>query len=143
MAEAHVVAALKDKRAELSGIIADLEKQVGQHRADLLHVDAVRRLFAPDLEPAAIGPKTVRRHNGWFKPGDLARMVLDVLRIAPAPLSICEITVQLMERHGLDPQDGRTVEGLRKLVHNALNRQASDLVERLQDGTRISWRVRE
>jgi len=48
-----------------------------------------------------------------------------------------------MERHGLDPQDGRTVKRLRKLVTNALNRQASELVERLQDGTRISWRVRE
>ena len=29
MAEAHVVAALKDKRAELSGVIADLEKRIG------------------------------------------------------------------------------------------------------------------
>jgi hypothetical protein len=54
MAEPHVVAALKDKRADLSGTIADLEKQISQHRADLLHVDAVLRLFAPDLEPAAI-----------------------------------------------------------------------------------------
>jgi hypothetical protein len=49
MAEPHVVAALKDKRAELSGSIADLEKRIGQHRADLLHVDAVLRLFAPSL----------------------------------------------------------------------------------------------
>ena len=48
MAEPHVVAALKDKRAELSGSIADLEKRIGQHRADLLHVDAVLRLFAPE-----------------------------------------------------------------------------------------------
>ena len=29
MAELHVVAALKDKRAELSGSIADLEKRIG------------------------------------------------------------------------------------------------------------------
>ena len=35
MAEPHVVATLKDKRAELSGGIADLEKRIGQHRADL------------------------------------------------------------------------------------------------------------
>jgi hypothetical protein len=33
MAEPHVVAALRDKRAELSGTIADLEKRLGQHRA--------------------------------------------------------------------------------------------------------------
>ena len=34
MAEPHVVAALKDKRAELSGNIADLEKRIGQRRSE-------------------------------------------------------------------------------------------------------------
>ena len=143
MAEPHVVAALKDKRAELSGSIADLEKRIGQRRADLLHVDAVLRLFAPEFEPATILPRTVRRPNSWFKPGELARLVLDVLRTAPAPLSIREITAQVMERRGLDPQDGRTAELLRKLVRNAVNRQAADLVERVEDGTLVRWRVRE
>ena len=143
MAEPHVVAALRDKRAELSGGIADLEKRIGQHRADLLHVDAVLRLFAPDLEPAAIRPKAVRRPNSRFKPGELARLVLEVLRTAPAPLSIREITAQIMERRGLDAQDNRTAELLRKLVRNAVNRQAADLVERVEDGTLVRWRVRE
>jgi len=143
MAEPHVVAALRDKRAELSGGIADLEKRIGQHRADLLHVDAVLRLFAPDLEPAAIRPKAVRQPSGWFQPGELARLVLDVLRTAPAPLSIREITAQIMERRGLDAQDNRTAELLRKLVRNAVNRQAADLVERIEDGTLVRWRVRD
>jgi hypothetical protein len=143
MAEPHVVAALKDKRAELSGGIADLEKRIGQHRADLLHVDAVLRLFAPEFEPAAIPPKAVRQPSGWFRPGELARMVLDVLRTAPAALTVREITVQIMERRELAPQDARTAELLRKLVSNALNRQAADLVERIQDGVLVSWRVRE
>src|SRR3954449_623797 len=122
MAEAHVVAALRDKRAELSGAIVDLEKSIGQHRSDLLHVDAVLRLFAPEFEPATIVPRAVRRPNSWFKPGELTRMVLDVLRTAPAALSVREFTAQVMERRGLDPQDARTVELLRKLVSNALNR---------------------
>jgi hypothetical protein len=143
MAEPHVVAALKDKRAELSGSIADLEKRIGQHRADLLHVDAVLRLFAPEFEPATIPPRTVRRPNSWFKPGELARLLLEVLRTAPAALSVRDITVQVMERRGLDPQDARTVELLRKLISNALNRQAADLVERIQDGVQVSWQVRE
>ena len=142
MAEPHVVAALKVKRAELSGSIADLEKRISQHRADLLHVDAVLRLFAPEFEPATIPPRPVRRPNSWFKPGELARLLLEVLRTAPAPLSVREITMQVMERRGLDPQDARTVELLRKLVSNALNRQAADLVERIQDGVQVSWQVR-
>jgi hypothetical protein len=143
MAEPHVIAALRDKRAELSGGIADLEKRIGQHRADLLHVDGVLRLFAPEFEPATILPKAVRRPNSWFKPGELARLVLDVLRTAPAALTVREITMQIMERHGFDPQDVRTAELLRKLVRNAVNRQAADLVERVEDGTLVRWRVRE
>jgi hypothetical protein len=47
-----------------------------------------------------------------------------------------------MGRRGLDPEDARTAELLRKLVSNALNRQAADLVERIQDGGLVSWRVR-
>src|SRR5687768_5274756 len=143
MAEPHVVVALKDKRAELSGGIADLEKRIGQHRADLLHVDAVLRLFAPEFEPATIPSKAVRQPSGWFRPGELARLVLDVLRTAPAALTVREITMQIMERRGLDPQDARTAELLRKLVSNALNRQAADLVERIQDGALVSWQIRE
>ena len=43
MAEPHVVAALKDKRAELAGIIADLEKRISGHRAGLVHLDVTSR----------------------------------------------------------------------------------------------------
>src|SRR3954462_331133 len=143
MAGPHVIAALRDKRAELSGGIADLEKRIGQHRADLLHVDAVLRLFAPALEPATIPSKAVRQPSGWFRPGELARMVLEVLRTALAPLSVRDITGQVMERRGLDPQDGGMAKLRRKLVRNAVNRQAADLVERVEDGTLVRWRVRE
>jgi hypothetical protein len=77
--------------------IAELEMCNGQHRADLLHVDAVLRLFAPNLEPA-IAPKAGRRPSGCFRLGELARIVLEVLRVAPAPLSIREITVKSLSQ---------------------------------------------
>ena len=50
MGELHVISALKDKRAELAGLIDHLERQLGQHQADLIHVDAVIRLYAPEIE---------------------------------------------------------------------------------------------
>ena len=51
MGEPCVVSALRDKRAEISGMIADLEKELSRQRADLAHLDATLRLFAPDLAP--------------------------------------------------------------------------------------------
>jgi len=48
MEERHVVSALVNKRAEIAGMIARAEQQLGQFRADLVHLDAAIRLFAPE-----------------------------------------------------------------------------------------------
>ena len=58
MAESHVASALVNKRAEIAGMIARTEQQLGQFRADLVHLDATIRLFAPEM-----GPKTIRRRG--------------------------------------------------------------------------------
>lgn len=142
MAEPHVVSALRDKRAEISGVIEDMERRIAQHRADLVHVDAVLRLYAPDLEPESIAPKAVRKRNDWFRPGELSRMVLDILRIAPEPLSTRDIAGQVMQRRCLDAGDERTVKLVMKLVNNTVTRQAKELVERVGDGPVKAWRIR-
>ena len=43
MAESHVESALVDKRAEISGIIARIEQQLGQFRGKVVHLDATLR----------------------------------------------------------------------------------------------------
>jgi len=141
MGDTFIISGLTSKRAELSGIIADLEKRIGQHRADLVHIDAVLRLYGT-AEPEAIAPKAVRKRNDWFKPGELARMVLDILRVASAPLTSKEIAAQVMQRRGLDAGDARTAHLIGRLVHNAVTRQAADLVERVGGGPVAVWRVR-
>ena len=142
MAESHVVSALVAKRSEVAGLIADLERKTAQHRADLVHVDAVLRLYAPNLEPDCIPSRAVRRRNGWFKSGELVRMVLDTLRVAPAPMPAREIAAAVMVRHGLDPADRHTGRLIGKLVNNALTRQAGDLVEKIVEHRLVVWRVR-
>lgn len=142
MAETNVVSALRDKRAEISGVIEDMERRIARHRADLVHVDAVLRLYAPDLEPESITPKAVRKRNDWFRPGELSRMVLDILRIAPSPLSTRDIASQVMQRRGLDAGDNRTVKLVIKLVNNAVTRHAADLVEKIVEGKAVTWRIR-
>jgi hypothetical protein len=143
MAEPHVVSALVAKRSEVAGLIADLERKAAQQRADLVHVDAVLRLYAPELEPECIPTRAARRRNGWFKPGELVRMVLDILRIAPAPMSSKEIAAAVMVRRGLDPADLHSARLVGKLVNNALARQAGDLVDKIVDEHGpVMWRVR-
>jgi hypothetical protein len=130
------------KRSEVAGVIADLERRAAEQRADLVHVDAVLRLYAPGLEPDCIPSRAVRRRNGWFKPGELVRMVLDTLRVAPVPMPTREIAAAVMTRRGLDPADARTARLIGKLVNNALSRQAGDLVEKIALHRSVTWRVR-
>lgn len=142
MAESHVVAALKDKRAEVSGLIVDLERRIAQHRADLVHLDAALVLFDPGIIPATIAAKTVRTRNGWFRPGELARMVLDILRVAPVPLGLKAIAGEVMVRRGLDRNDARTARLIGKLVNNALTRRTTETVEKIAEGRAVFWRIR-
>ena len=142
MAETHVVSALMAKRSEVAGTIADLKRKAAQQRADLVHVDAVLRLYVPELQPDSIPSRAIRRRNGWFKPGELVRIVLDILRVAPAPMPTREIAAAVMVQRGLDPADMHTARLVGKLVNNALSRQAGDLVEKIVEHRSVMWRIR-
>jgi hypothetical protein len=74
--------------------------------------------------------------------GELVRMVLDTLRIAPAPMPTRGIAAAVMVRRGLDPADARTARLIGKLVNNALTRQAGNLVEKIALHRSVTGRVR-
>jgi len=42
-------------------MITRTEQQLGQFRADLVHLDATIRLFAPEMEPKTIPAKRIRQ----------------------------------------------------------------------------------
>ena len=68
MAEPHVIGALRNKRAELAGILRQLEQQLVQQRANLAHLDATMRLFDPDIRPKDIRPKQPGHATPGFVP---------------------------------------------------------------------------
>ena len=105
MAESHVVSALVDKRGELAGQVVRIEQQLGQFRADLIHVDATIRLFAPTLEPETIHAKVIRRRDGWFETGEVKRRLLDTLRRSDQPMAAPGLVRVVMIEKGLDPAD--------------------------------------
>jgi hypothetical protein len=91
MADPHVITALRERRALVSGLIEKLERKLEQHRADLTHIDGVLRLFQPDRDPAEIKPKrTYARRTRYFARNELSRLVMDVLRGAGGALVTTE-----------------------------------------------------
>ena len=142
MGEPHVVSALRDKRSELSGLIEHLERQINQHRASLVHVDGVIRLYEPTMVPETEIPvKRVRERNNWFRTGECVRLVCDLLRDAPEPMITSSIVSSIMEMKGIPAGDDRNHELLQKSVLGALGR-APKLFERSSKDGGTYWRIR-
>ena len=143
MAETHVVTALIDKRAELAGQITRFEQQLGQFRADLTHVDATIRLFAPDLEPDTIPAKVIRRSDGWFESGEVKRGVLDTLRRSGRPMRAPDVVRAVMVEKGLDPADRRAFATVQlKVGSNLRPLTTCRLVSRsARNSGAVLWRI--
>jgi len=142
MGEPHVVSALRDKRSELSGRIAHLEREIVQHRGDLTHVDAVIRLYAPEIEVETIPAKRVRDRNSWFRPGECVRLACDLLRDAPEPLPTSVITTDLIRMKGIPEGDARARDLIQRTVLSTLER-ARTTIERVMVGGNVCWRIRD
>lgn len=139
MAEAHVAGALRKKRAEIFGRIIGLEKELRQRRADLKHVDATLRLFAPG--------QSLSRRSGrpsWLRRGECSRLVLDVLRSATQPLATREITERLLAGRRAGAAHTEVREALHKTVLAALNNGRNNgIIGRTGGGRGVaaSWRI--
>jgi hypothetical protein len=140
MAESHVVGALRNKRAELTGILRQLEQQLVQQRADLAHLDAAMRLFDPEIRPNDIRPKQPRARNVWFRPGECLRLIYDALREATQPVTTRELAERIMRVKAMPAADDRRRELVQKTLLGSLNR-AKKTIARVEAAGVVSWRL--
>ena len=140
MVERHVIGALRDKRAELAGILRQLEQQLAQHRASLAHPDATMRLFDPEIRPNDIRPRQKRARNAWFRPGECLRLIYDELREAAQPATTRELAEQIMVRKAMPAMDHRGRELLQRTLLSSLNR-AKTTIARVETAGVVSWRL--
>ena len=140
MAEPHVIGALRNKRAELAGMLRQLEQQLGQQRANLAHVDATMRLFDPDIRPNDIRPKQPRERNAWFRPGECLRLIYDELREATQPVTTRELAERIMRVKAIPPADNDRRERVQKTLLSSLNR-AKETIARVEIAGVVRWRL--
>lgn len=82
MADPHVVTALRRRRAEISGYIAELERKIARERVQLAYLDSTLRMFSPETDPTRIPPKRPYRRTMYFGRHEISRRTLDALRSA-------------------------------------------------------------
>lgn len=124
MAESHVVMALIDKYAELSGKLRASEQEAVTLRAALAHLDAAIHLFKGDFDVRSIAPRRKYYPNPHFERGGYARISMDILRETTEPLTAREIAKLALERQGVHDPDSGTLERLRPLISGCMAERA-------------------
>src|SRR5882762_11738368 len=92
----YAVCSLRAKRAELAGETQQLELQLRRQRRELAKVDDILRILSPSSDPAQIPPKRAIRYLNIFRPGELGRLIIGLLRTAGGPMTNLEIARTVM-----------------------------------------------
>lgn len=140
MGEPHVISALSNKRAELTGLVSQLERQLAQQQAHLAHLDATMRLFDPDIRPNRIRPKQRRAGNVWFRPGECLRLIYDALREAAQPMTTHQLAERIIRVKALPIADDRQRALVQKTILGSLNRAKATIV-RVEAAGVVRWRL--
>jgi hypothetical protein len=141
MAEAHVLTALKEKRARLAGELKAAQLRVMALRSDLGSVDNCLRIFDANLDPDDIEPKvTVARDPAWLPKGAGTRTALQILLETGEAMTSQELAACILQRFN------RPIEevGLRKLVstiHSNFATRRDGVVEFSRDTYPGKWRL--
>ena len=95
--------ALVKKRADLLFEIGQREREVERLQTELVHLDAVLRMFRPDFKAEAL-PVRHRRptKSPYFRHGELTQRIFDALR-EHGVVSSADVAVTAMRDKGLDP----------------------------------------
>ena len=140
MAQSHIIGALSNKRAELAGIVRQLEQQLVRQRANLAHLDATMRLFDAEIQPKDIRPKQQRTRNAWFRPGECLRLIYDELREAAQPMTTRELAERIMRRKAMPAADDQHRELVQKTLLGSLNR-AKQTIARVETAGVVRWQL--
>jgi hypothetical protein len=140
MSTSPVINSLRRKRAEISGLIRDLESRAHAMRRDLAHIDATLKMFAPDVEPRTIKPlRPYRPRNRLFERKELSVRVMTALREAGEGGTTLEsIADHIMADKGLDDAAGRMIRGVVAIALKGLRKRG---VVMLGNETPPRWRV--
>jgi len=142
MAETHVISALTNKRAEVSGAIRHYEKLLKQSKLNLQSIDHTIHIFDESYDLRTIKAKRVSKER-YFKTGEAKILILDILRTATELLSTSDISRKIALDKGIDREEDYDFERFSKVVLASLNRcESSGLIERVgKNGLSILWQI--
>jgi hypothetical protein len=142
MSQSHVVSGLLAKHSELSGLIDHHMQEIKRMDADLRHLGATIKLFAPEIDLRTVRSKAHRERNQYFMPGERPKMILDILRRSGSTLTSRQIAEAMLKRKHLE----HSAEMINEFQKNALGALKKLEIKGLimqgnPDGTARTWKL--
>ncbi len=138
MSHVDVLKPLQEKHSELTAVIKNLQIQIDAHRENLKHLEGTMRLFDGST-PISIKPEKEK----LFWHGELARLIMDVLRGKTEGLSTTDVTHAIMGMKNMDTADTNLIKEIKEHVTRCLSRQKSMnlLSSRKSEGKDYIWNI--
>jgi hypothetical protein len=137
------ISRLTAKRTEVARIVAKLQKELDQYRADLAHIDGALRVLRADADPSAVQPGRRYKKTQYFGHNELSRLCMDTLRLAAEPLTAEEITLRIMTAKSLDARDASLRAAVRVQVGSVLKRlNRKQIAAPSGKGIGATWRLK-
>src|SRR5690349_9895687 len=137
----YVLSGLTKCRDDLIGEHEKLKARMVVISANLVHLDAVLRLFDPNHQVVPMGE--VIQLGVRAKKGERSRAVLDLMREAIGPLTTVEVAQTLMVKQGHDPENKEHRRLVVKKMEASLKRQERRGLLRAirREGQPVLWEV--
>jgi len=143
MSDTFLISGLTQKRSAVAGRIVDLRREIDKLQADLMHIDAVLKLYG--LEPAEIpnkGRMPVR--SAYFGRNELSRRCRDELR-EKGSIRADDVAVRAMRDKGMDPEADRKTRAdfIKRILVSLHDLRKAGMVEKIGHGRGVRWSATE
>jgi hypothetical protein len=137
MVSSYVFKALLRKYTHMSGELEACNDLVAKLREDLIHLEAVIRLFRPQTDVKGLPPVHRYGPQRWLRRAHCAKTALEVLRDATEPMTAREIALEVMQRRGVTERDEYTLKCITNSVRQSLQRREVSGVVSLGGGGKM------
>ncbi|HVZ27740.1 MAG TPA: hypothetical protein VG798_03710 [Rhizomicrobium sp.] len=135
----YALSALRAKRGELAGEIAQLKKKLAWAEDSLRHIDASLAILDPARDPAEIPAKRPQKRVKLFRQGQLGALILAALRQAKTPQTTGEVVTAVLAAcgHGEGARPGLAP----RVRGNLAYLEGAGRVKKLNRGRQARWAI--
>lgn len=140
MNEPHIAALLREKYADMLGVLKKIEAEAAVVEKHLASMEATIRLFDSTFTGWQVEPRIKRKPSRWKVRGGGFKLAVEVMREAGEPLTTREIALAMMKRAGMRSTDQRLVQQIAATVRGSLDKRAGKGLIR-HEGPIIRWSI--